>query len=184
MLYIALLHYPVLNKEGKVVATSVANMDIHDIARAAKTYGVDGYYVIHPIAAQRDLISRIIGHWRDGWGAAFNPSRKDAFETVRLKSTLEEAVSEITDKHAAGPKVIVTGAGLDGSLLTCETLKEMIKRNHLPYLIIFGTGSGIAPEIVRGADYRLEPIKGKDGYNHLSVRAAAAIILDRVVEIS
>ena len=38
MLYIVLLHYPVYNKEGKIVTTAIANMDIHDIARLAKTY--------------------------------------------------------------------------------------------------------------------------------------------------
>ena len=184
MLYIALLHYPVKNREGKVVASSVTNMDIHDIARAAKTYGVKQYYVVNPVEAQRELLTRIIGHWREGYGSEYNPSRKEAFETVRIKTRLEDVVSEITDTHSVRPKIIVTGACLPGELLTCQCLREMIKRNCLPYLIIFGTGSGIAREVVISADYRLEPIQGKDGYNHLSVRSAAAIILDRVVGIS
>jgi tRNA (guanine37-N1)-methyltransferase len=55
MLYIALLHYPVYNKEGKVVTTAIANMDIHDISRLAKTYGLRGFYVINPISSQRVL---------------------------------------------------------------------------------------------------------------------------------
>ena len=183
MLYIALLHYPVINKEGKVVTTSIANMDIHDIARTAKTYGVENYYVVNPIEAQQELIFRIVAHWKEGYGSLFNTSRREAFSLVQVKSSLEEVVSEIREKHSACPKVVVTGANLQEDLVSCECLKEMIKRNHLPYLIIFGTGSGIAQEIVIQADYRLEPINGKDGYNHLSVRSAAAIILDRIVDI-
>ena len=184
MLYVALLHYPVLNKEGKTVATAIANMDLHDIARTAKTFGVEKLYVINPVEAQRRLAGQIIGHWREGYGAVYNPSRRDAFEKVKIGSSLEEVLEEITAVHGVSPQVIATGAGLQGPLLTCSGLKEILKRNHLPYLLIFGTGSGIAQEVVNQADHRLEPIRGKDGYNHLPVRAAVAVILDRVVEIS
>ena len=184
MLYIALLHYPVINKEGKVVATAIANMDLHDIARTAKTFGVEKFYVINPIEAQRRLAGQIISHWREGYGAAYNPSRKDAFEKVEIKSDLDEVLAEIKTVSNCKPRSIVTGANFQGELLTCVKLREVIKSNQLPYLLIFGTGSGIAEEIVNQADYRLEPIRGKDGYNHLSVRSAVAVILDRVVEIS
>jgi hypothetical protein len=183
MLYIALLHYPVINKEGKVVTTSIANMDIHDIARSAKTYGVERFYVINPVAAQRTLAAKIIDHWQEGYGASYNPSRKDAFEKVKIKSGLDEVLAEITTVNGCRPQVIVTGACFQDELLECSKLRQMLKSNHLPYLLIFGTGSGIAKEIVNQADYRLEPIRGKDGYNHLAVRSAVAIILDRIVEI-
>jgi hypothetical protein len=33
--YLALLHYPVYDKNHQVVTTAVTNMDIHDIARRA-----------------------------------------------------------------------------------------------------------------------------------------------------
>jgi hypothetical protein len=184
MLYIALLHYPVINKEGKVVATAIANMDLHDIARTAKTFGVEKFYVINPIEAQRRLAGQIISHWREGYGAAYNPSRKDAFEKVEIKSDLDEVLADIKKTHNTEPQIIVTGANFQGELLTCGKMREAIKSNQLPYLLIFGTGSGIAEEIVNQADYRLEPIRGKDGYNHLAVRSAVAVILDRVVEIS
>ncbi|MHB8137515.1 MAG: RNA methyltransferase [Smithellaceae bacterium] len=184
MLYIALLHYPVLNKEGKVVTTSIANMDIHDIARTAKTFGVERFYVINPVEAQRRLAGQIVSHWRDGYGAAYNSSRKEAFEKVEIKSSLEDVLTEITAVHDCKPKIIVTGASFQGELLTCANLREVLKRNHLPYLIIFGTGSGIAQEVVDQADHRLEPVRGKDGYNHLPVRSAVAVILDRVTKIS
>jgi hypothetical protein len=184
VLYIALLHYPVINKEGKVVSTAIVNMDIHDIARIAKTFGVEKFYVINPLEAQRRLAGQIISHWREGYGAAYNPSRKDAFEKVTIKSDLDEVLADITAVNDCRPQIVVTGANFQGDLLTCGTLREVIKSNQLPYLLIFGTGSGIAEEVVNRADYRLEPIRGKEGYNHLAVRSAVAVILDRVVEIS
>ena len=49
-----------------------------------------------------------------------------------------------------------------------------------PLLMLFGTGWGLTKEVKAEADFRLEPIEGK-GYNHLSVRSAVAIILDRLL---
>lgn len=163
------------------MSTSIANMDLHDIARTAKTYGVEKFYVVNPIEAQRLLACRIISHWRDGYGAVFNPFRKDAFENVAVRDNLEEVICEITAINDRKPQLIVTGANFRGNLLSCSQLKEELYSNNLPYLLIFGTGSGIAKKVVRRADYRLEPIKGKNGYNHLSVRSAVAVILDRII---
>ncbi len=154
MLYIALLHYPVYNKEGKVVTTAIANMDIHDIARCARTYDVQGFYIVNPIAAQRDLAQEIISHWQEGYGANFNEFRKEAFELVRLKETLEEVLMEIKRQAGSIPKTIVTGANLKGELLKFAELKKILRKDDLPYLLIFGTGSGIAEEVVNKADFR------------------------------
>jgi hypothetical protein len=44
-----------------------------------------------------------------------------------------------------------------------------------------GTGWGVTETILAQADHALEPIQGGTDYNHLSVRSAAAIILDRVL---
>jgi hypothetical protein len=182
MLYIALLHYPVYNKEGKVVTTAIANMDIHDIARLARTYGLNGFYVINPVSAQRALAQEIIDHWREGYGATFNQFRKEAFELVSLKKSLSEVTKEIETQTGHVPKKIVTSANFSKRCLTFSSLRKMIKSNNLPYLLIFGTGSGLADEVIQSADYRLEAIKGNGNYNHLAVRSAAAIILDRVIK--
>ena len=48
-----------------------------------------------------------------------------------------------------------------------------------PVLLIFGTGQGLSPEIIKQCDYLLLPIDGFSEFNHLSVRSAVAIILDR-----
>ena len=183
MLYIALLHYPVYNKDGKVVTTAIANMDIHDIARLAKTYGLGGFYVINPISAQRALAQEIINHWREGYGATYNKFRKEAFELVSLKVNLDEVITEIETLSGHVPGKIVTSANFncEGDL-TFASLRKMLKSNNLPYLLIFGTGSGIADDVIQNADYKLEAIKGEGDYNHLAVRSAVAIILDRVVK--
>jgi hypothetical protein len=181
MLYIALLHYPVYNKDREVVTTAIANMDIHDIARCSSTYDLRGFYIVNPISFQRDLAKDIISHWRDGYGANFNALRKEAFELVRLKENLKEVLMEIERETGSVPKTIVTGANLNEGLLSFTELKKMLRKDDLPYLLIFGTGSGIAKELVNKADFRLEPIIGVKKYNHLAVRSAAAIILDRIM---
>lgn len=165
------------------MTTAIANMDIHDIARLAKTYGLRGFYVINPISAQLDLAQEIINHWREGYGATYNKSRKDAFELVSLKESLDEVTTEIETQSGHVPKTIVTSANFNEGYLTFTSLRKMLKSNNLPYLLIFGTGSGIADEVIQRADYRLEAIKGAGDYNHLAVRSAVAIILDRVVKI-
>jgi hypothetical protein len=51
----------------------------------------------------------------------------------------------------------------------------------MPHLLVFGTAWGLAEAFISEADYILEPITGSPDYNHLSVRTAAGIILDRLL---
>lgn len=180
-IYIALLHYPVYNKNGNVVTTAVANLDIHDISRAARTYGVRRYYIITPIEAQRKLVRKIIEHWQTGYGASFNPSRREAFDIVRLKDSLREAVKEVEDISMKKVYLIATGAGLHKQLTAFDEMKAKLADGSKAWLILFGTGSGLAEEVLKSADFLLEPIKGSAEYNHLSVRSATAIVLDRLI---
>lgn len=183
MLYIALLHYPVYNKEAKIVTTAIANTDIHDIARAAKTYGVNGFYIIHPIKEQRDLAQKIVDHWRYGYGAGFNKYRKEAFDLIAVTESLQIVVSDITHKTGHKPKIIATGANFSGNVLKFNECRKILLNTELPHLLLFGTGSGISDEVIDKSDYKIEPIKGVSGYNHLSVRSAVAIILDKIMSI-
>ena len=48
-------------------------------------------------------------------------------------------------------------------------------------LVLFGTAWGLDSGVMHRADFVLDPIEGNMGYNHLSVRAASAIILDRLL---
>ena len=63
--YIALLHYPMYNKRQDIITTSVTNLDLHDIARAARTYDVECFFVVHPLANQQKLIKEIVSYWQE-----------------------------------------------------------------------------------------------------------------------
>jgi len=179
-LYIALLHYPVYNKKGDVVTTAVTNMDIHDISRTARTYGVKAFYIITSIEQQQAFVERILHHWQKGYGTTYNPSRKQAFDIVRLENTLDDTIMTISQETGGKVNVVVTSALSRRKHLTCENLKEKMSESKEAFLIVFGTGWGIAEEVIEKADFFVEPIRGNSDYNHLSVRSAAAVTLDRL----
>jgi hypothetical protein len=49
------------------------------------------------------------------------------------------------------------------------------------YVLTFGTAWGLTEEFMTQADYILEPVQAHSDYNHLAVRSAASIILDRLL---
>jgi hypothetical protein len=178
--YIGLLHYPVYNRRGEVIVSAITNVDLHDMARLARTYGAERFYVINPLIDQQDLASRIRGHWVGGHGAAYNRDRSEAMSLISIVSTLEEALTEIRQKEGAAPILIATGARNDRGETVTYPFVRGIMASHRTAIVLFGTAWGIAEELIRDADYLLEPIKGVSDYNHLSVRTAAAITLDRL----
>lgn len=178
-LYIGLVHHPVYDKRGDVVASAVTNFDIHDIARCAKTFGVGGFFIITPLESQIHLAERIIRHWVEGAGSVYNPTRKESFSLVRVSRTIDEADLEISERWGKVRRV-ATGASPHPKCIDFVFLKKLLKEESTPFLILFGTGWGLAQEVKDRSDYVLAPIKGK-GYNHLSVRSAVAIILDRLL---
>lgn len=180
-LHIAVLHHPVYSRDGRVVTTAIANMDIHDIARAAATYGVENFYIINPEPAQKQLAASLINHWISGYGARSNPSRKRAFETVRLADSLAEAAADLEKKSGRKTEIAVTGASLNANLVSWGDMRRMLREKDSSILLLFGTGWGLAGEITSAAHYRLEPLRGPGEYNHLSVRSAVAIALDRLM---
>src|SRR5262245_39951088 len=109
-LYLALLHYPVYDKDHKVVTTSITNMDIHDIARSARTYGVKRYFVVTPVRTLRALAEKILDHWRQGYGSVYNETRKDALALVALADDLEAAIREVQQEAGEQPCVVGTSA--------------------------------------------------------------------------
>lgn len=179
-LAIALLHYPVYNKHREIVTSALTNLDQHDIARSSRTYGLDRFYIVTPSEEQRTLAARISGHWKEGWGAEYNPDRRDALEIVRLCSTLDEAVSDLQTGFGKKVKTVITGAVTRPDYLDFKSFGKMLADESQPYLLMLGTGWGLTDECFNDADYILEPIQGNGNYNHLSVRSAAAIMLDRL----
>ena len=174
---IALVHHPVIDRRGDVVKSAVTNLDIHDLARLATSYGLSRFYLVTPAKEQQQLIERITGHWREGFGAAYNQDRRQALSLLETVSTLADAVTDW--RQLAGPASlpILTGARHKQGVgyQACRALA----RQH-PLLLIFGTGHGLAPEVYNYGWPELAPVRG-GCYNHLSVRTAAAIILDRLV---
>jgi hypothetical protein len=178
---IALLHYPVYDRNRRVVASAVTNLDLHDIARSARTFGLFRYYVVTPVAEQRILAERIRGHWQDGWGASYNPKRREALELLRVVPELDAALSDLEENWQRPAKIVVTGAQDRSGSISCTGLRQLFEDSGQPFLLLFGTGWGLTEELFARADFVLESIKGTGEYNHLSVRSAAAIILDRLL---
>lgn len=179
-LYVALLHYPVLDKNGQIIASAVTNLDLHDIARAGRTYGIQGYYVITPLEDQMVLVRRILDHWTIGAGGAFNGSRRQALELVRVKSAFSEMVAEIGDREGCRPRTVATTARPNAGNLSYRRLREMLA-DPRPCILAFGTAWGLAEAFMADADHILDPLAGAGAYNHLSVRSAVSIILDRLL---
>ncbi len=178
MVSLALIHYPVYNKGGDVIASAVSNLDLHDIARAAKTYGVENVYVVTPLLDQQSLVKRIVGHWTAGAGGRYNPDRKKALELIRLAGCLDEVITALESRGQGRPIVVVTDARPQAGSIGFSDCYQMLKSGR-PVLMLFGTAWGLAHPVIRAADYILEPIFGPTDYNHLPVRSAVAVVLDR-----
>lgn len=178
---IALLHYPVYNRNHDVVTTAVTNLDLHDIARAARTYGVGRYYVVTPVPEQRELAQKVLRHWLEGWGATYNPRRKEALEIVSVTETLERAIEAESSRTGQVPKLVATGARGGAGAVSFDNFSRQLKDSDDRFLLLFGTGWGLVEEVTQRADSLLAPVRGASEYNHLSVRSAVSIILDRLL---
>ncbi|MFO7557039.1 MAG: RNA methyltransferase [Desulfobacterales bacterium] len=178
-LYIALVHYPVVNKNGKIIASAVTNLDLHDISRSARTYGVRAFYVVTPLSDQKELVEKIVLHWLEGTGARYNPKRREALELISIKDSLDEVIEHVRENTGDSPKTVVTSAGHSPRNISFKRFGEMLQDGTL-YLLILGTGWGLSENFMAEADYVLNPILGNTDYNHLAVRSAAAVILDRL----
>lgn len=177
-LYCALVHYPVVLKEKNSGATSLTNLDIHDIGRSSCTYGLGGFYVTTPLEDQRRLLDTLLRHWTLGPGSRSNPDRAEALGRVKGVDDVREAIEDVTRRTGQRPFIVGTSAKGAGTA-SPATIRDILDTR--PVLLVFGTGHGLATEVLEGCDAILRPLRWMDGYNHLSVRAAAAIIMDRLL---
>ncbi len=185
-IYLGLVHYPIKNKRDDIVTTSVTNLDIHDIARSCRTFGFERYYIVTPLEAQFELIKTILGHWEEDEASAYNPDRSDALSIARHAHSVEAGIEKIKEIEGVEPLVCVTGANFEEFSGTEENLLRKANVDKRPIFLLFGTGWGLHAQVLERADFSLEPIFGAsgDGYNHLSVRSAVAIYLDRIARAS
>lgn len=179
-LFLALVHYPVYNKKNEEIITSITNLDIHDIARTCRTYDFEKYYIIHPLENQQKITTDILNYWQSGYGGTYNPDRKLALENVFLIDSIENAKNDILKEYPGDLEVIVTDATIHSNSINYKDLRAKIEGTDTNYLLLFGTGWGITKEEMDKADFCLTPIYGVGEYNHLSVRSAVAIIVDRL----
>jgi tRNA (guanine37-N1)-methyltransferase len=179
--YVSLLHYPVYDKNRQVVTTAVTNMDIHDIARSGRTYDIKGLFVVTPVKALQRLALKIIDHWERGYGSQYNATRKEALALARVKDTLDDVLIDLEQEYGVKPRIVVTSARAGGQRTSFAQLQDMLINTTHPFLIVLGTGWGLTETIISQSDYVLEAVEGWTDYNHLSVRSAAAIILDRLL---
>lgn len=172
-----------VNRRKEIIASAVTNLDLHDISRAARTYGVKAVYVVTPLTDQQEICRRIQRHWIEGWGAEFNPDRREALNLIRVAESLDAARKEIFRLEGAAPRTVATTARIAPDemkkAIQVEALGKVLRRSD-PWLLLFGTAWGLSESVIAESDYILEPITGPGDYNHLSVRCATAVILDRL----
>jgi hypothetical protein len=179
-LSVAILHDGMVDKHGKLVTTSLTLNDMQDLARSCRTFGARNLFVVHSSPYMRRLARTLVYHWEEGFGATYNPKRKDAMSYVELVADLDEAIAMIEVRRKIAPQLIATTARDGSDRISFADMHQKLLVNERPYLMLLGTGWGMGPELMARADYLLPPIKGPTAYNHLSVRSACAILLERL----
>ena len=179
--YVALCHANVcIGEDRQVGTTSVTSIDIHDIARSSRTYGIKQYFVVTPLIDQQRIVQTLLDFWHTGNGIEYNKSRHDAIRHVELKDTIEQAIAQIEKKEGKKPLVIATSARVvEHAKLLSFFDQGVVWKQERPILLVFGTGKGFSEEFLQQCDYLLAPVGGFSEFNHLSVRSAVAIVLDR-----
>ena len=186
-IHIALLHHPVLLKSKLAGTSSFTNLDIHDIARISCTYGIASFNVVTPLVDQKELLNTLVMHWTKGTGAKSNPDRAQALSLVHIADSLDATIENVTNISGTKPILIGTSAQPETDKKGREIRKakpfyeihKMLSDNAV--LIILGTSHGLAPEVLKKCDAILPPLRWSGNYNHLPVRAACAIMLDRLL---
>jgi tRNA (guanine37-N1)-methyltransferase len=179
--HLALVHHPVVDRTGAVITTALTNFDIHDLARSSLTYGLAGYHIVTPIASQRDKAVHIARLWIDD---AQGEHRALALALVRTAASIEEVIVELSAAHGLAPVVVGTSARADSFAAiprrSPSALRAEASVDPAPLLILLGTGWGLAEALIPSVSRVLAPIEGATAWNHLSVRSAGAVLLDRL----
>ncbi len=179
--FVALIHFPVYNKAHQIVASSLTTLNLHDLARITVTYGMLGLYVVTPLRRQQELANDVITHWTEGYGAVYNPTRAEALQHLRVVDTLDQVEYDIVRQCGIAPHYIATDARQFPGRVSYADLRQKLWEPGSVFLLLFGTAWGLSDELINRCKYILTPIYGPTSYNHLPVRVAAGIILDRLL---
>lgn len=179
--FLALVHHPTVDRGGAVVTTAVTTLDLHDFCRLARTYGLGGVYATTPLSAQRDLVHELVEHWVHGYGSRANPFRKEALEALAVVESLDAAAADVERRCGVRPRLVGTSARTSAGQIAFSDARSRLEAPSGPVVLAFGTGWGLADDVLESCDWLLEPVRGAAGYNHLSVRSAASIVVDRLL---
>ncbi len=179
--YVALMHDQVyIGDENAQGTTSVTSIDIHDGARSCRTYGIKNYFLVTPLLDQQRIVKTLLDFWVSDTGIAYNRSRFEAVSRVELRSGLQEVIASIKEKEGIEPVIVATSARTVSHPKRISWYDQsLVWRTKRPVLFLFGTGKGLINEVVQRAEFLLDPIEGFSDFNHLSVRSALGIALDR-----
>jgi tRNA (guanine37-N1)-methyltransferase len=197
-LSLALMHYPVLDKEKKTAEASLTNLDLHDLARVSRSYGLANFFVAGLREDQELILKKVLEHWLKGPGGISNPDRKTALSLVSAARDLEEVLNLLERQY--GERPLVWGSSADygsehgpprgrkskkNKTRACKPVISFDEAGKILYthsaVLLLGTGHGLAPEILEKCDQLLPPVRRFSEYNHLSVRSAGTVLLDRLL---
>ena len=174
-----LCHYPVWTDGEKSGCSSLTNLDIHDIGRISRCYGLGPFFVLHPLDDQRKILNEILSHWLTRSGGY--EDRKKALNLVHAVQNFEEISKFFMQYHGQEPYWFVSSASWPEKNGECVSISEARKIcGQGPAVICLGTARGLDVNKLPFKFMRLAPIRFLDE-NHLPVRAAAAIMADRIL---
>lgn len=175
-----LFHYPVRLENGQSGTSSLTNLDIHDIGRISRAYGLGAFYVLTPLQDQLDILAAIIRHWTVGPGGQANPDRRESLELVEPVADIASLEAKALARFGIPPLYVAPSASWPkrGQALSCADVAALCEKR--PVVICLGTARGLDMRHFPLEYAPLRPLRFLDA-NHLSVRAAAAIIADRIL---
>lgn len=172
-LRLALVHHPVLNRHGEEIASVVDEFDVFDGGRLALTYGIPSLYVVNPVPAQRDKAQRVIDHAR----SEERDAARGRMDALTWCASLEDAIADASRPER--PWVVATSAVAREPAASVADVRGRLAEGQ-DVLLVIGKAWGLAPSVLQRCDVQLRPIDAGTGFNHLSVRSAMAILVDRL----
>lgn len=184
-LSLCLLHAPVWLDEKKTGVSSLTNLDIHDIARLSRSYALDALYVVTPLRDQLQMLETVVRHWTR---EATSPGHADRRRPLGWYVLPLHCKKPWPCRRPVRQRPRVVGSSAlwpapqkgvpEEPPLTPPTVRQWCAAG--PVMLCLGTARGLAPEALAQCDGVLRPLRYL-GYNHLSVRSAAAILTDRIL---
>lgn len=173
ILRVALVHHPVINRNGEEIASVIDEFDVFDGGRLALTYGIPTLYVVNPVPAQRDKAQRVIAHAK----SEEREAARGRMDALIWCATLEDAIADASRPRA--PFLVATSAVAREPSESVDGVRGRLAAGD-DVLLVIGKAWGLAPSVLQRCDAQLQPIDAGTGFNHLSVRAAMAILIDRI----